>query len=143
MALRARNASPWLLATLNTQSTCHGPRPGPTLAPWCSGGLLRAPKPRAREKTRGRNRKKMPMCRKNAFTHSNVLSQYCCTRNVEGQLSFSHPPLLKNTPTKTQQTHTNKNKSIITVHVVGCCCCLHVKPFFLPNDINLYAQSPS
>ena len=39
MALRARNASPWLLATLSPQSTCHGPRPGPTLSPWCSGGL--------------------------------------------------------------------------------------------------------
>ena len=39
MALRAWNASPRGLATLNSHSTCHGCRPGPTLAPWCSGGL--------------------------------------------------------------------------------------------------------
>ena len=32
MALRARNASPSGRATLNPQSTCHGPRPGPKLA---------------------------------------------------------------------------------------------------------------
>ena len=37
MALRARKASSRLLATLDPQSTCHGPRSGPTLAPWCSG----------------------------------------------------------------------------------------------------------
>ena len=39
MALRARNHSPWGLAILNPQNTCHGPRPGPKLAPWCPGGL--------------------------------------------------------------------------------------------------------
>ena len=43
MALRARNASLWLLATLNPQSTCHGPLPGSTLASWCSGGLPACP----------------------------------------------------------------------------------------------------
>ena len=43
MALRARNASPWLRVTLNPESTCHGPRPGPTLAPRCSGGLPECP----------------------------------------------------------------------------------------------------
>ena len=32
-----------LLAALNLQSTCHGPRPGPTLAPWYSGGLPACP----------------------------------------------------------------------------------------------------
>ena len=26
-------------ATLNSQSTYHGSQPGPTLAPWCTGGL--------------------------------------------------------------------------------------------------------
>ena len=32
-----------IFATLSTQSTSHGPRPGPTLAPWCSGGLPAGP----------------------------------------------------------------------------------------------------
>ena len=41
MALRAGNHAPWGLATLNPQSTCHGPRPGPNLAPWCPGGTSR------------------------------------------------------------------------------------------------------
>ena len=60
MALRARNPSP--------KGTCHleppehvppaGHRPGPTLAPSVRGGSLRATEPRAREKTRGRKRKK-------------------------------------------------------------------------------------
>ena len=45
------------------QSTCHGPLRGPTLAPWCSGGLPACPEPRARDKTRGRERKKC-MCKK-------------------------------------------------------------------------------
>ena len=40
IALRARNASPWILATSNPQSTCHGTRPGPKLEPWCLGGLF-------------------------------------------------------------------------------------------------------
>ena len=64
-ALRARNASPWLLATLNPQSTCHGPRPGSTLVPWCSGGLPLCPgaestrkDPRAEEKKNAEVQKK-------------------------------------------------------------------------------------
>ena len=57
MALRARNPSPRGRATLNHQSTCRGPRPGPTLAPSVRAGSLRATEQRARDKTRGRKRK--------------------------------------------------------------------------------------
>ena len=44
-------------AAFNGQSTRHRARPGPTLAPWYTGGPLRAPQPRAQELTRGRKRK--------------------------------------------------------------------------------------
>ena len=67
MALRARNASPWLLANVRDfepQSTCHGPRPGPTLAPWCSGGLLVCPGAESTKNDPGPEEKKMPMCKK-------------------------------------------------------------------------------
>ena len=72
MALRARNASPGGRATLNPQSTCHGPRPGPKLAYWVRAGSLCATEPRARGKTRGRKRKK---CRRVKKTHL-----YVCLR---------------------------------------------------------------
>ena len=42
---------------LNAQSTRHGARPGPKHAPSVYAPPLRAPQPRAREKTRGRRRK--------------------------------------------------------------------------------------
>ena len=32
-----------VFAILNHQSTCHGPRRGPTPAPWCTGGLPTCP----------------------------------------------------------------------------------------------------
>ena len=57
MALRARNASPSRRSTLNPQSTCHGPRPGPKLAYWVRAGSLCATEPIARGKTRGQKRK--------------------------------------------------------------------------------------
>ena len=56
MALRVRNPSLRGLATLNLQSTCHGPRPGPKLAHGVLVGSLRATKPRARGKIRGRKK---------------------------------------------------------------------------------------
>ena len=68
MRLGGSSWSPWLLAsfsaTLNPQSTCHGPRPGPTLAPWSTGGL---PACRGAESTRNDPRsgeKKMLVCKK-------------------------------------------------------------------------------
>ena len=51
-----------VLATLNPQSTCHGPRPGPTLAPWCTGGLLACPGAENTRKDPRPDEKKMPMC---------------------------------------------------------------------------------
>ena len=58
MTLRFRNASPMGRATLNPQSSCHEPRPGPELAHGVRAGSLRATEPRAREKTRGKKIKK-------------------------------------------------------------------------------------
>ena len=66
MALRSRNASLSWRSSLNPESTCHGPRPGPTLAYWVRAGSLRTTEPRARGKTRGRKRKK---CRRVKTTH--------------------------------------------------------------------------
>ena len=72
MALRARNPSPWGLATLTPQSTCHGPRPRPKLARGVRAGSLRATEPRAREKSRGRKRKNGLSAKKHTFIHSNT-----------------------------------------------------------------------
>ena len=72
MALRARSASRWLLAALNPQRTCHGPRPGSTLAPWCSGGLPACPGAEGTRKDPRPEDKKMPMCIKSTFLHSNI-----------------------------------------------------------------------
>ena len=41
MALRARNPSPSGRASLNLQSTCHGPRPSVMVRPWNAGNYLR------------------------------------------------------------------------------------------------------
>ena len=67
MAVRARNPSPWGRATLNPQS----PRAratdighGPQLRPGVPAGSLDATEPRAREKTRGGKRKKIPLAQK-------------------------------------------------------------------------------
>ena len=76
MALRARNPSPRGLATLNPQSTCHGPRPAPKLACGVRAGSMRATEPRARGKTRGRKGKK---CQRVKKTHL-----YICTRFPSG-----------------------------------------------------------
>ena len=69
MALRARNASPRGRATLNPQSTCHGPRPGPNLAHGVRAGSLRATERRAQEKTRGRKRRKCRRAKKHIYTY--------------------------------------------------------------------------
>ena len=64
MAVCAWSPSPRGLATLNPQSTCHGPRPGPKLARGVRSGSLRATDTRERETTGGRDIKKMPTCQK-------------------------------------------------------------------------------
>ena len=49
------------LATLSPQSTCHGPRRGPTLAPWCAGRLPACPGAKNTRKDPRQEEKKMPM----------------------------------------------------------------------------------
>ena len=72
MALRARNASPWGLATLNPQNPCHGGRPGPTYAPWCLGGLPVCHGAERTKKDPRQEEKKMPVCQKSVFIYSNI-----------------------------------------------------------------------
>ena len=81
MALRARNPSPSGLATLNPQSTCHGPRPGPKLACGVRAGSLRATEPRARGKTLGRKRKR---CRRDIYIYVQRSSSVCVWRDIPG-----------------------------------------------------------
>ena len=50
-----------IFATLNPQSTCHGPRAGPTLSPWCLGGLPACPGAESTRKDPRTEEKKMPM----------------------------------------------------------------------------------
>ena len=77
MALRARNSSPWGLATLNPQSTCHGRRPEPTLAAWCSDGLPACHRAESTRKDPRRKRKICPSAKKNTFILSNIpVQQY-------------------------------------------------------------------
>ena len=54
-------------ATLIPQSTRHGARPGPKLAPWFQACSLPAPQPRPREKTRGAEEQEMHMSKKSSF----------------------------------------------------------------------------
>ena len=79
MALRGRNPSPSRRATLNLQSTCHGPRSGLKLACGVPAGSMRATDPRARWKSRGRKRKK---CRMAKTTHLNVRTRFQMTWGV-------------------------------------------------------------
>ena len=74
MTLRARNASPWRLATLNPRSTCYGPRPGPTLAPRCSGGLPACPGAEGTRKDPRPGEKEILMCKnKHIYTYLVVI----------------------------------------------------------------------
>ena len=52
-----------IFAALNPQSTCRGPRPGPTLAPWCLGGLPACPGADGTRKDPRPEEKKMAMCK--------------------------------------------------------------------------------
>ena len=72
MSLRAQNHSPRVPATLNPQSTCHGPRPGPRRASWCPGGLPICRGAESRRKDPRPKVKKMPKSQKNTFIHSNT-----------------------------------------------------------------------
>ena len=66
---------------MNPQSTCHGPRPGPTLAPWCSVGLPAFPGAESARKDPRPEEKKMPMCNKKHI-YTKIRS------NIEYVLSF-------------------------------------------------------
>ena len=56
------------LATLNPQSTCHGPRPGPKLGCGVGAGSVRPTEPRVRGKTGGRKRKNAEGPKKHIYT---------------------------------------------------------------------------
>ena len=71
LALHARNTSPWIRATFNPHSTCHRPRPGPTLVTWCSGGLPACP---GAESTRKDLRLEEKKCRCAKETHVYIVS---------------------------------------------------------------------
>ena len=60
-----------IFATLNPQSTCHGPQPGPKHAQWCSGGFPACP---GAESTR-----KDPAGRQK---HVDAQKKHLCIRNV-------------------------------------------------------------
>ena len=92
MALRDRNASPRGSPTLNPQSTCHGPQPGPKRPHGVRAGSLFATEPRTREKTRSRKRK-------NAERPNNT-SIYMHTR---------HKVLLRDVPREVPQERTEKH----------------------------------
>ena len=58
-----------VFANLNPHSTYpSGPRPGPKLAPWCTGGLHACPGAENTRKDQRLEEKKMPMCKKNLCT---------------------------------------------------------------------------
>jgi hypothetical protein len=65
-----------VFATLNPESTRHGARRWAKLEPCVHTGPLRAPRPRAREKTRGRKRKKCRSPQKVHLIHSNIIYTY-------------------------------------------------------------------
>ena len=82
LASAPRKATPHYLpdfATLSAQSTRHGARPGPKLAPSVQVRPLLARQPRAREAAHGRRRKAWK-CRKE--THLYIVM--CCTRCLLG-----------------------------------------------------------
>ena len=56
-----------LFATLSPQSTCHGPRPGPTCAPQCSCGPLACPATESTRKDPRAKERKMRMCKKKSI----------------------------------------------------------------------------
>ena len=74
-------------ATVNAQSARHGARPGPKLAPSVQAAPLRAPQPRAREKTRGRNTKGGRCAKETAHVTIKMYKMVFCS----GKQNFSLP----------------------------------------------------
>ena len=69
MALRARNPSPSGRATLNPQSKCHGPRPGPKTCVRGPGGLPACHGAESTRKDPRPEEKKMLKVQKNTFIY--------------------------------------------------------------------------
>ena len=91
-------------AKSNDQSTCHGARPGPKLAPTVYAALLRAPQPRTRGKTPGRKRSRCQCAKK-------------CIRymwDIHRTLLISRPNRPASYSTITTRKHTKKSR----VHLV-------------------------
>ena len=82
MSLRVRNPSPRGLPTLNPQSTCREPRPGPKLMRGVRAGSLRATEPRAREKPAAGREKNADGPKKHIYT-------YTSCSNIQGTPSRS------------------------------------------------------
>ena len=70
----SRGYSP-VFANLNPQSTCHGPKPGPTLAPQCSHGSRACPASKNTRRTRGQKSKKCRCARNVYLVHSNIYTR--------------------------------------------------------------------
>ena len=65
-------------ATLNPQITCHGARPGPTVAPWCSGGAPCVPRSQEHEKRPVARRGRNADVQKKTFIHDNIIRPFLC-----------------------------------------------------------------
>lgn len=61
-----------IFVPLNAQSTSHGPRPEPTLAPRCLDGSLPAQEPKARKTASGWKRKRCRCAKYKIFLHINI-----------------------------------------------------------------------
>ena len=69
-----------LFAKLKPQSTCHGPRPGPTLAPQCSRGPPACPATESTRKDPRAEEHKHADVQKVNFVHSHMI--YTCRARV-------------------------------------------------------------
>ena len=107
MALRARNASPSGRATLNPQSTCHGPRPGPKLpslrigsgrapcVPWSREHEEKDPRPEEKKMPKGEKKTHLytwyNIC---VYIHIHILrSDWTVNRFVGAGPSRKHCPI--------------------------------------------------
>ena len=157
MALRARNPSPWGLATLNHKITCYGPRPGPKRVPWCSGGLLACPgaestrkDPRPEEKKwRSAYKSRLymviyygilyvitysyPSCNEEVFRlkAENGLSLLAWTRLVKARGRFYQPLILREILFFLPSFLSLRNKSCFVGGLRACFVCL-VLPYAFP-----------
>ena len=57
-------------ATLNAQSTSHGPRPGPALSPWCTSDPPSCPPAESARQDPRKAEKRSPMCKNSVLWRS-------------------------------------------------------------------------